>query len=414
MKIFSKPGNLFPSKEKIFAERFLFWTLMTFLFVLPFGFKALSLLIAMMLAISIYHLITNVNKISFSVTLIGFVLFYLFHLAGVFYSNNRDEAWFDLEVKMSFFIFPFILMIEWQILKKYFTRILLVFIFSVLLVMLTDIIIATLRYIDDKDTSTFYYEKLSLFMHPSYFGMYINFSIFIIFTFVQNDILRRKWIWGIAILISLLFQYFLSSRTNIIISILLGMIMIIIDRKYFPSRYLQLLFVGIFVLLVFFNRNERFRQLNTHTLFVKDMNMDILSSVSTRVLLWDSALDIIKQNFWTGVGTGDLKAQLSAQNLKNGYKKVGNISFNAHNEYLEVFIKLGIFGFLWFVILLFTPFYVALKNKDILLFGFLLIVCINFLTESMLNRQAGILFFMFFYSILIMRNTTKIDIHSKI
>ena len=396
------------TKEKFLKEGFFILVIAAFLLIMPFALKTISLLIALMVGIATYHLLTKTRKFNSSNLLIGFVLFYLLHLIGVLFSSNRNEAWFDLEVKMSFFIFPFIIMVEWELIKKYKTQILLFFVISVLLVMLIDWTIAIFNYIEISDIKVFYYEKLSAFMHPSYFGMYINFSIIIIFTFVQNGLLKKKWIWGIVILGSLVFLYFLSSRTDIIVGFLLGLIMLIVDTKYFPSKWMKMVFILIFVFFVVFTKNERFRQLDSHSLFVKEINLNTISSVSTRVLLWDSALDIIKENFWFGVGTGDVKDRLSAQNLQNGYEKVSNIPFNTHNEYLEVFIKFGLLGFLIFAALLFIPFYLALRNKDLLGFGFMLITTLNFLTESMLNRQAGVLFFMFFYSILIIDNTTKI------
>ena len=50
----------------------------------------------------------------------------------------------------------------------------------------------------------------------------------------------------------------------------------------------------------------------------------------------------------------------------------------------------GIYGFV-----------IAYKKRQYLLFFLLLILSINFLFESMLNRMAGVLFMMFFYSLFV-------------
>ena len=79
-------------------------------------------------------------------------------------------------------------------------------------------------------------------------------------------------------------------------------------------------------------------------------------------------------------------------------------SYNYHNQYLQSFAAIGLFGGILLLILLVTPGIQFLIKKKYLEFVFLFIVGSCFLTESMLERQAGVAFISFFYTLLIILN----------
>ena len=63
--------------------------------------------------------------------------------------------------------------------------------------------------------------------------------------------------------------------------------------------------------------------------------------------------------------------------------------------------KQGIIGLFILLLMFIIPFIDAIKQKNIVLQTFLILMFLNFLFESMLNTQAGTIFFGFFYSILV-------------
>ena len=94
----------------------------------------------------------------------------------------------------------------------------------------------------------------------------------------------------------------------------------------------------------------------------------------------------------------------------NHYKTAFQRAYNFHNQYLQTFGAIGIFGFLLLCYLLGYPFILSIKNKDYLVISFLFIVGGSFLTESMFERQAGVAFFTIFYVLLIERiNQNKLS-----
>jgi len=78
-------------------------------------------------------------------------------------------------------------------------------------------------------------------------------------------------------------------------------------------------------------------------------------SFTQRFEFWRVSLAIIKHNFWTGVGTGDIKKAYADmyENLESVLQPQWR--HRAHNQFLAVFVTFGVFGFIWFLISLFYP-----------------------------------------------------------
>jgi O-antigen ligase len=131
-----------------------------------------------------------------------------------------------------------------------------------------------------------------------------------------------------------------------------------------------------------------------------DNKSDDLGSTANRILIWESSNQIIKENFFIGVGTGDVNDELSLEYEKEGFENGLKRNLNAHNEYYQVFISLGLVGCILLLISLFYPLAISFIHKNYIYLFFLLIVMLNFITESMLETQAGVMFYAFFNSLL--------------
>ena len=70
---------------------------------------------------------------------------------------------------------------------------------------------------------------------------------------------------------------------------------------------------------------------------------------------------------------------------------------NFHNQYIQIFAELGVFGFVIIIIMLFYNVKNAIKSKDFVFFAFAFLMISLFLTESFLWRQRGVVFFTAFY-----------------
>lgn len=135
-------------------------------------------------------------------------------------------------------------------------------------------------------------------------------------------------------------------------------------------------------------------------------------SSKVRLLIWQTSAEIIKDNFLFGVGTGDVKDVLMSKYKEKGLTGAYKENLNAHNQFLQTFIALGLPGILLLLASFVFPFILAIKTRNYIYLAFLIIVFINFLTESMLETIAGVMFYAFFNSLLIV-NIHRIELSTK-
>ncbi len=122
------------------------------------------------------------------------------------------------------------------------------------------------------------------------------------------------------------------------------------------------------------------------------------STVMQRLEFWKASLGIISDNWLTGVGTGDMNSAFEAQYEKMDTKLSPDQRWRSHNQFLSVFIGLGIFGLLWFLTAIFLPVFMLRRQSDFFVLVFLLIALLSMLTEDTIETQTGVTFFAFFYS----------------
>jgi len=134
-------------------------------------------------------------------------------------------------------------------------------------------------------------------------------------------------------------------------------------------------------------------------------------SVTQRILYLQAAIDIIRDNFWYGVGTGDVINSYLAY-----YKKIDSPlserwRLRAHNQLLTFLLTYGIFGFIWILIGFLYPVYLERKWNDYFMIVFLLVGFFSMLNEDTLETHTGVSFFAVFYSLfLFARRNIKPDL----
>jgi O-antigen ligase len=124
-------------------------------------------------------------------------------------------------------------------------------------------------------------------------------------------------------------------------------------------------------------------------------------------------VELIKQSPVIGYGTGAeievLKEKYFEKKLYLSYLS----EFNAHSQYLSFLLNLGMIGCGLFIFILCYGFYWAIKEKDILLISFLVIISVTAISEDILNLNKGIFFYGFFISFLLLFQDKEIKNISK-
>lgn len=132
-------------------------------------------------------------------------------------------------------------------------------------------------------------------------------------------------------------------------------------------------------------------------------------SVLMRWEYWKTAVHIIKGNWLSGVGTGDVQDAFDLQYEKDKSLLEPKYRLRAHNQYLTYGVTFGIIGLSWFFFFLFYPVIKTKMYKNYFYVAFFIIAVLSMLTEDTLETQVGINFFVFFNTILLLSSETQAD-----
>ncbi len=123
------------------------------------------------------------------------------------------------------------------------------------------------------------------------------------------------------------------------------------------------------------------------------------NSITLRIELAKNGIDIIRNNFWFGVGTGDVKKAINDQFEINKSRLPQKYRLRAHNLYITFFLTFGLVGsiLIWFCI--FYPVFKLRGFRRFLFTIFFVIALLSFVNEDTLETHIGITFFSYFYSL---------------
>ena len=387
-----------------FHNQVFFYCVSTFVFMMPVYGKILPPIIALMVLNWLIdgHFIKTFPRL-FREPLrwrtLSFSAIYLLYLAGMIYTSNYHFGWFDLEIKLSLLLFPLLFStMDNNIFDKGKANLLLkmfvagCFIGSVVL-LIHALINKTVYHTYD----SFVYLNLSWDFHPSYYSMYLVFAMVIIadFFFFQHSRIAsyQKILLVILVLFFYSMVFLLSSKAGIACMAIVSLfyISVLIFRKKMINLSLKLLaaliicFYGAYNLFPYAKvRIEKSGRMNE----VNEQN----SSTAERLTIWKISLPIIAKHPVLGVGTGDVKDELLENYRENGLHVILHYELNAHNQFIQTTIAIGLIGLLALVAMMILPAFYAFRHENYIYGIFILLFLVNNLVESMLETQAGVIF----------------------
>lgn len=379
--------------------------------LLPFGGGILAIATAMLFVNWIIEgrFKYKLTSLQYPRLTITFMSVYLMHAAGMIYSTNTDFGINDLGIKLSMFILPVVFLMNRDFDPEKMRRILYAFIFGCLTAFVIGLVYGLATLEPNESLYRLSYTRLSVFIHPGYFSMYLSFAICIILFLLQKGHFRSKPELGGWILLTIILfgaQLLLASKMGILVSIL---VFLFTGGYYATTRSKALMGISIIVVVALFislgiNRfpylHDRF-QAFSGIADIEKIDKTSSESSAVRILVWKAALDIIKDNYLIGVGTGDVKDELLKKYKEMGMTGAYEHELNAHNQFIQFFITFGAVGLIVFITSLLVPLIYSFKKQKYLYAFFLIIFCIHLTTESVLEVQAGVIFYAFFNSLLL-------------
>ncbi|WP_299430994.1 O-antigen ligase family protein [uncultured Maribacter sp.] len=399
--------------------------LLIFSFSLPLNQKWSTILLLVLIVISLFD--KKDYKLFRNISFILPIILYISTVASLFYSHNFELKF--IEHRASLIGIPLIFLTI-KIDYKAYSKILRYFVLGCLTAVFICYINAlnnsfsivdseikfqavvnqefSFLYSVVRDGNYFFSSFFSIFHDTTYFSIYLNVAIVIIL-FLRLWKLN-KWYYLLLLLFPMvIFQ--LSSKVGIIILFFIFIFFIFSRIKKMSLKMALLILITILGAL-FFQYNPRLKSMSEK--FSKEkltINPEERFGYTLRLMSWDAALELIKENPIKGLGVGDTQIKLNEKYIKKGYATPLKQNLNAHNEFFQIFLESGLVGFLSILLILYSLFKFSIVNNKIVFFNmcFLFIITISFLFESILNRYSGISFFTFFYYIILNRYVENND-----
>lgn len=246
----------------------------------------------------------------------------------------------------------------------------------------------------------FFSDQLSMFQHPSYFGLLLVFAQMLIS--VQDKYWHtrksRLLMAGVFFFFSITI-FLLSSKAIIFSSIAVTVVALVRIRLPLRNKVGLAAFIVGF-LTITFALNPRVSEFRETLDFDKAINPEARFGHELRIMSWQAAYEIISENLWFGVGESNKEEALVTEYLKKGYVVPAQEKFNSHNMYLDFMLGGGLALLLCVLTSIFMMLIKAFKFNDIVLISFLLLFGFNGIFENLLSRYWGMTFFALFLSLL--------------
>ena len=411
-------------KSKLFNSNRPSYLLALVLITLPLNFAFGSISIIVFLLSIVFNL--KYRNFSFNKTLSLPITLYVLMLSSLIWTVDFYATVSGLKKAVVFLLIPFAFLFIPKLSKIQIHKIIQLFSFSMVFYAVYFFIKAIFTFLSTHNPEVFFFHELvSLDLNAIYMAAFASLALFY---FVQIE--NKKSIEILAMLTLILFVFLLSSRSIFFIDlILITFYYIFFSKTHEGVKIITVLAFILFLIVSIASSQEIKDRLlsKSETAFVNNIlnksltereeqenNVTIEEAWNRndfqqnnffpgtalrvfQVRVFKEMLD--EQNiFFTGFGLEASQPQIEKKveehQLDLGYKVL-----NFHNQYIQTFAELGVFGFLILVLMLLVNLKNAIYNRNFLHLVFALTMIILLLTESMFCRQRGIVFFVVLYCI---------------
>jgi len=249
--------------------------------------------------------------------------------------------------------------------------------------------------------SRFMWDQLSGFEHPSYLAIKALWAIVLLFL-TRNMLRFGVFLSAFLIVLFSVMIFFLAAKTELLILSILLVYFLFNHLKSTRSKIIASIFVPLFFLAFFviIKQNSRVEETLRDIKKSKAEGKTDWKDFNPRTRSWFYSLDLIKEKPLFGVGL-NARNILAEEYRKKGYTVEADLRLNSHNQYLETQLTLGIFGTLALFCMLISPLLIRKRTWNAkLIIPFLIIITVSMISESILVRQWGIMFFVLFYCLI--------------
>jgi O-antigen ligase len=406
----------------------LFWSFTLLLATIPLSLGINNVILAITSLIFISQVKNQKFQLTFTLALP--ILLFLLMLLSSIWSIDNEKTISALPKEITLFVIPLFFIgmkrftkSQTDVIYKYYSLI-------IVLIVIYWLIRAFVRFVLINDSNVFFYHELvTEDLNAIHVSVYVSIAYFYFLTIKEKSAIQ--WIF-----MFLLFGFIvlLSSKNILAILILLTGIYFLKYKLVFSLRQ-KILGITLFIIvlslfsgkiidryLTEFNSNtsgtsqtiEENNKLGINVLTIKEAwtndkftPNDYFTGTAFRVYQIRLFLEFFREEqiFWSGFGFDASFKKLEEKAIKYDVYRGDNLqkgyqSKNFHNQYIQNFVELGVFGFVILILMLVINLKNGIFNKDFLHITFAVLMISLFLTETFLWRQRGVVFFTLMYCIM--------------
>lgn len=344
------------------------------------------------------------------------IFYFLLCISSLFWTIDRDSSLKAIPKELGLFIFPLIFLFIRKISKEKFQKLMLYYSYSMAIYCIYLLLNSSLKYIQFHDINVFFYHELvTLEVNAIYISAIFSFAFLYI---IVNNL--KKWYDYFAAILLFILIILLSSKNVIITTILLSILSFFVFKKKIQLKKLIILAsISFFLCFPFTSKIlERFKteivDINENIILEDGVevislknawvqenfsNNSYFTGTSIRIYQFRLLTEFIQENpsiIFRGMGINATQNKIREKQQERNYLEYfGNLNF--HNQFLQSQAELGLIGLTILLLMLGGAFYTSIKNKDYNFLSFTVLISSLCLTESILNRNRGVMIFILFY-----------------
>lgn len=335
---------------------------------------------------------------------------FLIYVLGLIYSPNISYGVKFIVRSISLILVPLALWYRGGIDSTTYRRALKGFIIGLTVSCVISLLIAFIHFLNTRSLNEFTYYELAdtIGLHPTYYSLFILTA----FVFLNQLHKVKKTYKVLFVLLGVMVIILLQSRIALLGLCVVGVysFMTVQSRNY---RWALSISSIILLTTIFLSQNftDRIKDVINFEPTSENIGTFKENGINQRAWLWKNAFHQIKEKPLFGFGLGaqrnifkwkiekDLLGREFDNELILAEKKIADM--NLHNQYLQIWYECGLLGLSLFLIALYNISYRSLKRKCYSQTVILILFSIFLITESMLIRQMGILFYSLIFSLLL-------------
>lgn len=338
--------------------------------------------------------------------------YYLLHVLGMAWTEDLAFGMFDLQIKAPLLLLPMLALLIPAFTKPGRDLFLFAGVLGNGLAVIICIAAALVRIakgsVYEVEQEVFS-ARFSFLVHPSYFAMYLCLSVAAWTLTPMHHWVTARISYGVMILVCVGVVLCGSKLGWITLALLIPIVLTARWKDVAVRRALLIIGalsgVALFLLLAGspYARDRVREALNAAR---PDVEVgDAQTSSAVRRITWSAAIELFHEASLTGTGTGDVKNELLRVYHSHGRNWAVEHRLNAHNQFLQSAASLGIFGAILLMLALLAPL-TGPWRRELLALIFLGLCGINWSVESMLEVQAGVVWYAI-HALLLFRTTDK-------